>query len=141
MAGTGKTMIAFTFSQILDNIQILGALFFCSHLDTDWSDADLIFPTLAYELAFHSPAVSNALLNALEKDHNVGYKSMQDQFLNLIATPTKAASEDVPTSRLIIVIDALDECTNRSAVSDMLAIICQYSPILPLKFFITSRPE
>jgi predicted AAA+ superfamily ATPase len=68
MAGTGKTTIAFTFSQILDNIQMLGASFFCSQLDTDSSDADLIFPTLAYELARHSPAASQALLNALEKD-------------------------------------------------------------------------
>ena len=142
MAGTGKTTIAFTFSQILDNIQMLGASFFCSHLDTDSSDADLIFPTLAYELARHSPAASNALLSALEKDRNVGYKSMRDQFFNLIVTPTRAASEGLPTPRpLVIVIDALDECANQSTVSDVLAIICQYSPTLPLKFFITSRPE
>ena len=80
MAGTGKTTITFTFSRILDNIQILGASFFCSHLDTDSSNADLIFPTLAYELARHSTAASNALLNALGKDRNVGHKSLRDQF-------------------------------------------------------------
>ena len=142
MAGTGKTTIAFTFSQILDNIEILGASFFCSHLDTDSSNADLIFPTLAYELARHSTAASNALLDALKKDRNVGHKSMRDQFLNLIVTPTKAACEGVSKPRpLIIVIDALDECSDQSDVSDLLAIIRQYSPILPLKFFITSRPE
>ena len=143
MAGTGKTTIAFTFCQILDYIQLLGASFFCSYLDTDSSDADLIFPTLAYELARHSTAASNALLNALEKDRNVGHKSMRDQFLNLIVTPTKAVSEDVstPPRPLIIVIDALDECTDQNDVRNMLTIIRQYSPLLPLKFFITSRPE
>ena len=142
MAGTGKTTIAFTFSQILDNIQILGASFFCSHLDTDSSNAELIFPTLAYELACHSTAASKALLNALEKDRNVGYKSMQDQFLNLIVTPTKAAAKGISAPRpLIIVIDALDECTDQNDVHDVLAIICQYSPTVPLKFFISSRPE
>ena len=142
MAGTGKTTIAFTFSQILDNIEILGGSFFFSNLDTDSSNADLIFPTLAYELARHSTAASTALLHALEKDRNVGHKSMRDQFLNLIVTPTKAASEGVSTSRpLIIVIDALDECADQNDVRDVLTIICQYSPILPLKFFITSRPE
>ena len=136
MAGTGKTTIAYTFSQILDYIEVLGASFFCSHLDTDSSNADLIFPTLAYELARHSTAASNALLNALKKDRNVGHKSMRDQFLNLIVTPTKAASESASTPRpLIIVIDALDECTNQSDVSDVLTIIRKYSPILPLKFF------
>ena len=62
--------------------------------------------------------------------------------MNLIVTPTKAASEGVSTPRpLIIVIDALDECANQSDISDVLAIIRQYSPDLPLKFFITSRPE
>ena len=119
MTGTGKTTIAFTFSQILDNIQILGASFFCSHLDTESSNADLIFLTLAYELARHSTATSNALLNALEKDRNVGHKSLRDQFLNLIVTPTKAASEAVSTPRpLVIVIDALDECANQSDIGD-----------------------
>ena len=68
--------------------------------------------------------------------------SLRDQFLNLIVTPTRAASGGVSTPRqLIVVIDALDECTDQSDVSDVLAIIRQYSPILPLKFFITSRPE
>ena len=142
MAGTGKTTIAFTFSQILDSIRALGASFFCSHFDTDSSNADLIFPTLAYELARHSTAASIALLDALKKDRNVGHKSMRDQFLNLIVTPTKAASDGVSTPRpLVVVIDALDECDDQSDVSDVLAIIRQYSSILPLKFFITSRPE
>ena len=143
MAGTGKTTIAYTFSEILDNyFQILGASFFCSHLDTDSSNADLIFPTLAYELARHSTAASNALVNALEKDRNVGHKSLRDQFLNLIVAPAKAASEGVSTPRpLVIVIDALDECANENDISVVLTIIRKYSPGLPLKFFITSRPE
>ena len=142
MAGTGKTTIAFTFCQILDNIGVLGASFFCSHLDTDSSNADLIFPTLAYELARRSSAASNALLNALEKDHNAGHKSMRDQFLNLIVKPTKAASEGVSKpGPLVIVIDALDECAGKSDAGDVLAIIRRYSPTIPLKFFITSRPE
>jgi hypothetical protein len=52
------------------------------------------------------------------------------------------SSEGVPTQRpLVVVIDALDECTDQSAVREVLEIIRQYSPNLPLKFFITSRPE
>ena len=142
MARTGKTTIAYTFSEILDGFHILGASFFCSHLDTDSSNADLIFPTLAYELARHSTAASNALVNALEKDRNVGHKSLRDQFMNLIVKPTEAASEGVSTPRpLVIVIDALDECANENDISVVLTIIRNYSPGLPLKFFITSRPE
>ena len=108
----------------------------------DSSYADLIFPTLAYELARHSTAASTALLKALRRDHNVGHKSMRNQFLNLIVTPAEAAFEDsTPPRPLIIVIDALDECADQSQVRNVLEIIRIYSPILPLKFFITSRPE
>jgi hypothetical protein len=96
MLATGKTTIAFTFCQILDNIQILGASFFCSRSDIDSSNAKLIFPTLAYELARHFTAASKALLNALEKDRNVEFlRCTPDDFFNLIITPTKAASKDV----------------------------------------------
>ena len=96
MAGTGKTAIAFTFCQILDNTKFP---VFCSHLDADSSN-------------------------------------------NFNATPTKAASECVSAPRpLIIVIDALDKCADQSDVSDVLVIIRQYSPTLPLKFFITSHPK
>jgi hypothetical protein len=70
MAGTGKTTITFTFSQTLKCWEPhFSALI---HLDTDLSNADLIFPTLAYELAYHSPAASNALLNALEEELQKG---------------------------------------------------------------------
>ena len=145
-ARTGKTTIAFTFSQILDNLQILGATFFGSHLDTDASNAGLIFPTLAHELSRHSTAVSEAVLNALAKDPNVGHKPLPvlDQFFKLIYTPlaTKLATEVISTPRpFVIIIDGLDECTNQNDASDVLAIICQYSPLLPLKFFISSRSE
>ena len=60
--------------------------------------------------------------------------------MNLIVTPIKAAGVSTPRP-LIIVIDALDECADQNDVRDVLMIICQYSPILPLKFFITSHPE
>ena len=62
--------------------------------------------------------------------------------MNLIVTPTKAAFEGVSAPRpLIIIIDALDECADQRDVSDVLAVIRQYFPMLPLKFFITSHPE
>jgi hypothetical protein len=50
MARTGKTTIASTFSKMLNDPGMLGASFFCSHIDTDLSSAQLIFPTLAYHM-------------------------------------------------------------------------------------------
>jgi hypothetical protein len=138
MAGTGKTTIAYTFSEILDKNQMLGASFFCSRLESGLNDANIIFPTIAYELARRIPSVTGFVLDALRKDDTVGRKVMNQQFFNLIVTPVQAASKECS---VIIVIDALDECINQKAVADMLSVISQYSANLPIKFFITSRPE
>ena len=97
---------------------------------------------LGHELVCHSTAAFNALLNAFEQDRNAEHKSMWDYILNLIITPAEMTSEGVSTPKpLIIVIDALDECTDQSDAGDMLEIICWYSPMLPLKFFVTSCPK
>ena len=141
MAGTGKTTIAYTFSEILDKNQMLGATFFCSHQEHETSNTDLIFSTLAYQLAQHFPLVSQALVNILQKDPRAGFRIMHRQFTDLIMEPAKAAFSHSGAKSVVIVIDALDECINQRAVADMLSIISQYAAGLPLKFFITSRPE
>ena len=97
VAGTGKTTIAFTFSQILDNMQMLGASFFCSRLDIDSSNAELIFPTLAYELAHHSTAASNALLNALESTCGAPHEG-----LGTIIQEANYGSRGLDRSRLLL---------------------------------------
>jgi hypothetical protein len=66
---------------------------------------------------------------------------MARQFSDLIIAPLQAASDELNAQPAIIVIDALDECDNQSNISDLLSIISRYSPYLPVKFFITSRPE
>ena len=141
MAETGKTTTAFTFSQILDNMKMLGASFFCSRSDVDLSNAELIYPTLAHELARHSTAVSKVLLSILEEDRNM----CTTDLYNLIYRPAsvaRAVSNDVFNPRpLIVVIDALDECADQRVACDILETLSQLAPILPLKFFITSRPQ
>jgi hypothetical protein len=41
----------------------------------------------------------------------------------------------------VIVLDALDECSDQSLVAELLSVILKHSRSLPVKFFITSRPE
>ena len=141
MAGTGKTTIAYSFSEMLDQNQILGATFFCSHLESDSSTTSLIFPTLACQLAWHFPAMSDALVQILQQDPNAGSRLMDQQFTELILKPAKAAFTDPTARSFVIVIDALDECTDQNAATKLLSIISRYSKDIHLKFFITSRPE
>lgn len=142
MAGTGKTTIAYTFSERLDDHTMLGATFFCSRSEEDTKNTHRIFPTIAYELAQRFPSVLSALLDALLKDPDAGTRVMKRQFTDLIVTPLKAASDEfAASSPVILIIDALDECDTQGEVIDMLSILLHYSTDLPMKFFITSRPE
>lgn len=141
MAGTGKTTIAYSFSEILDQIGMLGGTFFCSRSQDECRNVDRIFPTIAYELARRFPSVRHALLEVLKRDPDSGTRRMELQFLDLIVSPVKVATEDLTKRSVVVVIDALDECADQSKVEMMLSIISQHLPHLPIKFLVTSRPE
>jgi hypothetical protein len=139
MAGTGKTTIAYTFSEILDKNQMLGATFFCSHQESDSSNTSLICPTLAYQLAKCSPVAFQGLVDILEHNSQAGSQVLHSQFSDLILGLAKTAFVGPEKKPVIIIIDALDECADQKAVTYLLSIISQYAPKLPFKFFITSR--
>jgi hypothetical protein len=142
MAGTGKTAIAYSFAEILDDIQMLGATFFCSRIEDDARNVGRIFPTIAYQMALRFPSMWHAIADIIRRDPDAGHRSLRRQFSDLIVTPLKLVSIDRTAGLIpIICIDGLDECANQTLVVDMLSIISQYSSTLPVKFFITSRPD
>jgi Adenylylsulfate kinase and related kinases len=142
MAGTGKTTIAHTFSEILNKNQMLCVTFFCSRQESDCNNTGLILPTLAYQLARCSPAASQALVNILEQNPDAGLqKNLNSQFNDLIFGLAKTAFVGPGHRPVIIIIDALDECAEQKGVTQLLSIISQYASKLPFKFFLTSRPE
>jgi hypothetical protein len=125
MAGTGKTAIAYSFAQILDNIQMLGAPFFCSRLEDDVRNVFRIFPSIAYQMALRFPSVRHAVVDIIRRDPDAGKRSLIRQFSDLIVTPSKVMSNDGTAGviPIIIIIDALDECAKQNLVVDMLSII------------------
>ncbi|KAF8804277.1 hypothetical protein BYT27DRAFT_7340295, partial [Phlegmacium glaucopus] len=143
MAGTGKTTIAYSFSDILHEKDSLGGSFFCSHLRVDTSDVRCIIPTIALQLAKYLPSLSQLILNVVEANPECSSWRIDKQFRNFIVRPlTSACRGDrevvvVP----VIVLDALDECSDQSLVDQLLSTILKHSASLPVKFFITSRPE
>ena len=143
-AGTGKTTIAYSFSEILDNNESLGGTFFSSHLRVDTSDVRCIIPTICLQLAVgkYHPSFSHLILDVVEDNPDCKSWSIAKQFLNFIVKPLTAAHRD--TKKIVfpvIVLDALDECSDQSLVAELLSMILKYSMSLPVKFFITSRPE
>ncbi|KAB5591103.1 Vegetative incompatibility protein HET-E-1 [Ceratobasidium theobromae] len=140
MAGTGKTTIACTISDSLRSHGQLGASFFCTRTSPECRDADRIIPTIAYQLARHSTPFRSALCHALEKEPDASSLNVSTQFERLLKQPLLETKAKL-ANNLVVVIDALDECDNSSLVGLLLDELFQFAASLPIKFFITSRPE
>jgi hypothetical protein len=137
LAGTGKSTIAQTFAETSFADGKLGASFFCSRDFADRSNLQVIFPTLAFQLAYQYPLLRKELLQVLKAKPDVGHESLCFQAEKLIVGPLKATH--IPT---LIIIDALDECKDEEPASAILSILSRYMDQIPnVKFFITGRPE
>ncbi|KAL5633866.1 hypothetical protein ACGC1H_005901 [Rhizoctonia solani] len=140
MAGTGKTTIACTFSEWLERHELLAASFFCTRTSADCKDAARIIPTIVYQLARYSASFQSTLCSILSAEPTAASKNISKQFERLLKEPLQKA-KDKMLDNLVVVIDALDECDNHNGVETMLDLLFQYAPQIPLKFFVTSRPE
>ena len=137
LAGTGKSTIAQTFSEIVAQNRTLGASFFCSRDYVDRKELKNIFPTLAYQLACRYPSFRAKIVRVIRQDPSVAQNSLISQLKELIVDPLSSAAVSC-----VIVVDALDECVDDQAASAFLSVLGRYVKHIPsVKFFITGRPE
>ncbi|CAE6393371.1 unnamed protein product [Rhizoctonia solani] len=142
MAGTGKTTIACTFSEVLERGKRLAASFFCTRTTAECRDVTRIIPTIAYQLARYSAPFQSSLYKLLGDEPDLGSKNIQKQFERLLRDPLSSAGvKDAMPGNLVISIDALDECEDRNGVEMILDMLFRHGVNLPVKFFVTSRPE
>jgi len=137
LAGTGKSAIAQTIAERLFANNCLGASFFCSRGFEDRSNLQLIFPTLAFQLAQQYPKFRSSLVSLLQSNPDITHESLHGQMQKFLVEPLQSA--DIST---VIIIDALDECEDDNPESAILLVLGQSVLDIPkVKFFITSRPE
>ena len=137
LAGTGKSTITQTFAEMTFAEGRLGASFFCSRDFEERSNIQMIFPTLAFQLAYRYPLFRDQLLHVLRANPGIGQESLCSQMEKVIVGPFKATR--IPT---LIIIDALDECKDKEPASAILSVLSRYVDEIPeVKFFITGRPE
>ncbi|KAG8685767.1 hypothetical protein FRC09_014546 [Ceratobasidium sp. 395] len=141
MAGTGKTTIAYSFCETLRSSNQLGASFFCSRLLPHCRDTSRIVPTLAYQLARTSFEFQEEIIKVMSGDPDICATGVSRQFNALIATPLQKLNCLLETPRLVLVIEPLDECYDRTTTQQVLDTLFRYAPDLPVKFFVTCRPE
>ncbi|KZV85220.1 hypothetical protein EXIGLDRAFT_682018, partial [Exidia glandulosa HHB12029] len=143
-AGTGKSTIAFEVAHRARERGHLGASFFFTRGAGDLSTTELIFPTLAWQLLSTVPALRTAatpiLTSHLQRDRlqNLDIQA-EDLYVGLLSL----LAHDFPP--LIIVIDAVDECTSsaQDLVRRVLFLMMDGLPRIScsVRVFITSRPE
>ena len=137
LAGTGKSTIAQTIAERTFADGRLGASFFCSRDFEDRSNLQLIFPTLAVQLARKYPAFRSAFVRLAQSDPGIAHESLYNQMDKLIVRPLRKSSIST-----VIIIDALDECQDEEPASAILSILGRLVSELPnVKFFLTGRPE
>ncbi|CAE6526706.1 unnamed protein product [Rhizoctonia solani] len=142
MAGTGKTTIAVTFSEALEQGKQLAASFFCTRTTPDCRQATKIIPTIAYQLARYSAPFQSSLCGILGDEPDLGSKNIEKQFERLLRDPLVAEGvKDTIPGKLVVVIDALDECEDCAGVEIILEMLFRHAKDMPLRFFVTSRPE
>ncbi|KAG8730385.1 hypothetical protein FRC10_002753 [Ceratobasidium sp. 414] len=140
MAGTGKTTIAYSVCEQLKDAQKLAASFFCSRQLPKCRDVNRIVPSISYQLSRFSRPFRYAISRVLEENPEVHNQLLPDQFRQLILEPLKQVKDSLPTG-LVIVVDALDECDDNNDVDRILDVLLSSAQELPVKFFVTSRPE
>jgi hypothetical protein len=140
MAGTGKTTIAYSLSEMLDKDCQLGASFFCSRLVPNCRDVNNIIPTIAYQLADFSYPFRSALCDELDRSRDIGSYDLDTQFDKLVKGPLLNVKDSMPKN-VVVVIDALDESSDASGTRLILDLLFRYAAEMPVKFFVTSRPE
>ena len=137
LAGTGKSTIAQTFSEMAAKTGILGASFFCSRDYLDRKELKNIFPTLAYQLACRYTTFRRHIIRVIKEDPSVASNSLISQLEDLIVNPLSSSNLSC-----VIVVDALDECVDDQPASAILSVLGRHvKQLSSAKFFITGRPE
>ena len=142
LAGSGKSTIAQSMASWCDKQGLLGASFFCARFG-DRNNVQLIFPTIAHQLASKHPGFCEAATKAVRENPDIHNSLPYRQLEKLLVDPLKSLqSSGTPLPEYIIVIDALDECKDDETISVILTALSHHVESLPsLRFIVTSRPE
>ncbi|EIW79958.1 hypothetical protein CONPUDRAFT_155346 [Coniophora puteana RWD-64-598 SS2] len=147
-SGSGKSSVAHTIARQLSTQNQLAATFFFSRRRThaDRSDANLVFPTLAYQIGLLHLRARSAVVKAITDDPELlsNLKSRTDQFEHLVKAPLRSLQHVWAIPRKVI-IDAVDEVVTGDRGS-LESLVCSLNELvrdldIPIShILVTSRP-
>ena len=144
-AGTGKSTIALTIAQSLNQQGALSASFFFKRGGGDLARSRKTISTIVFQLAFQSGLLGGFVCDALREDPNLGDSaSLSEQYHKLLLHPLQKAQKSASGSlSFVVVLDALDECDDFNDVRLLLHLLGNTQDMLGLglRLLVTSRPE
>ncbi|KAJ6258219.1 Vegetative incompatibility protein [Drechslerella dactyloides] len=143
MAGTGKSTISRTVARQLRANKQLAASFFFKRGEADRSNSTRLFTTIASQLANHDRRFAARIQNAIQEDPVIFMKALKEQFCKLILEPLSGVRPVSRRARLILLIDALDECDGEKDIEIIIYLLAQLKgiPSADVRVFLTSRPD
>ncbi|RYP03189.1 hypothetical protein DL765_010574 [Monosporascus sp. GIB2] len=145
MAGTGKSTISRTVAQSFAANGVLGGSFFFKRGEQDRGGAALLFTTLTAQLVAKDPILAEHVRAVIDADPTVTTgKALGEQFEKLILNPLgKLKSDTGDLKKIVLVIDALDECERDNDIRAIIHLLSQAKTLrsVRLRAFVTSRPE
>ncbi|KAJ7637486.1 hypothetical protein B0H17DRAFT_496110 [Mycena rosella] len=139
-AGAGKSAVMVTLSNRLQDAQQLGGTFFFKRGHPTRGNANVLFSTIALQLAVNIPELKLPIARVVEENPSLVARSMNMQLRQLLIEPCLTLEfHPIPT----ILIDGLDECEGKDIQQNILHLL-RDSPTpacLPFRMIIASRPE
>ncbi|KAJ6572735.1 hypothetical protein DFH09DRAFT_1362305 [Mycena vulgaris] len=141
VAGSGKSTIAFTIFESFSPLRLGAFVFFQRNSP---ATAQSVVHTIAYQLAMWNSNIHTGLRAALAGDPRLLNANIRTQFQKLVVGPSSAAhAKDPFEGQIIIIMDALDECSDKESHDALVELIVDEFPKLPSVFrvFITNRRD
>ena len=155
-AGTGKSAVAGTVASHLENqTRLLGgkstddafygaSFFFDQTAGPERREKSSVIPTVSRCLAEALPDLKHHIVKSIENDSGIATQSLERQWQKLIMTPLGELSRSLlSTVRLMIIIDALDECDDHAGAQTLLKLFkeAETTQQIQLRILVTSRGE
>ncbi|KAF2396578.1 hypothetical protein EJ06DRAFT_225929, partial [Trichodelitschia bisporula] len=142
LAGYGKSTVARTVAARCFK-KGLSASFFFTKGGGDVGHAGMFVTSIAVQLANNVPDLKPVICDAIAKHSNIASLSLREQWDRLVLAPISLFGTDQSTPKFLLIVDALDECTDESDVRIILQLFAELrgSHQTRLRVFLTSRPE
>jgi len=143
LAGLGKTTIAYTICELLNELHLPFTSFFCSR-QLDSKNSKLIVTTLCHDLSELFNSYGASVSSVLETNSKVVNAGLRIQIDELLVKPWQASIAQrkdgiMPTA--VVVVDALDENDRGTEFLEELLRVIHAGQLVGIKFLVTSRPH